>query len=307
MKDVFSIIQQLTGIGSDSFKSEERIIELRPIDYILDYYTSPMKGYIGPKDKKEFVIEWKDEDGRIKEIERYNAMINRYNAEIKNNEDEFIRLFPVDGKGHSPSELNYNEPIDDFDSIPLWAFNCIPKLSRDKNSRSGPLVVDDEELFRMLYFVIEDRDIFVKRFNKMIFDHICEMLHQAVELGQYNEKSIWFDPSIGFLNWFQAKGIDHKSTQPLIKGKRKNRGGRKKGSSPEMVSRIMWIRDKYQILKDKDSGENDKERAELIVSEISKLKSSGKLPEFFKGSDLKETTVHKYIKTKYWKSITPKE
>ena len=133
------------------------------------------------------------------------------------------------------------------------------------------------------------------------------MLHQAVELGQYYEKRIWFDPSIGFLNWFQAKGIDHKSIQPLIKGKRKNRGGRKKGSRPEMVSRIMWIRDKYQILKDKDSGENDKERAGLIASEIRKLQSSGKLPEFFKGSDLKDTTVHKYIKTKYWQSITPKE
>ena len=74
-----------------------------------------------------------------------------------------------------------------------------------------------------------------------------------------------------------------------------------------MVSRIMWIRDRYQILKDKDSGENDKERAELIASDMRKLQSKEKLPGFFEGSVLKHTTVYKYIKTKRWKDITPKE
>ena len=88
---------------------------------------------------------------------------------------------------------------------------------------------------------------------------------------------------------------------------RKNKGGRKKGSSPNMIARVMWIRDKYQILKDKDSGENVKERAELIASEMRKLQSEEKLPDFFEGSVLKHTTVYKYIKTKRWKSITPKE
>ena len=53
--------------------------------------------------------------------------------------------------------------------------------------------------------------------------------------------------------------------------------------------------------------EKNKERAELIASEMLKLQSKEKLPEFFEGSVLKDTTVHKYIKTKRWKDITPKE
>ena len=47
MKDVYSIIQQL---------ADQHLKELRPIDYILDYYTNPMKDYIDPRDKKEFVF-----------------------------------------------------------------------------------------------------------------------------------------------------------------------------------------------------------------------------------------------------------
>ena len=233
-----------------------------------------MQAFHDPRNDQKYIIEWKNEKGRVKELKRINKLFAEYNLEADKNASEFHKLVPTDGKVYSQTELGFEKPTIPIEPQPLWAFYCIPKLSMDKNSRSKRLMIDDEELYRMLYFEINDEDIFVKRFNKMIFDHICEMLHQAVELGQYNEKSIWFDPSIGFLNWFQAKGIDHKSIQPLIKGKRKNRGGRKKGSSPEMVSRIMWIRDKYQSLKDKDSGENDKERAGLIVSVCHKRPSS---------------------------------
>ena len=298
--DVHSIIKQFTKQLSESSKEEDRIRELQPIDYILDYYANSIKGCIDPRDNKEYILEWKDEDDRIKVIQRYNAIVNRYNAEVKNNEKEFNKLLPAGDKAYSPSDLNFNKPLDYFSLIPLWAFKCVPILTRT-------LTIDNEELFRMFYFEIKDKSTFIKRFNKTIFDYICKMLHEGDELGQNKEKSIWFTPSYEFLNWFQSKNYVHKSIQPLYKDKRKNKGGRKKGSSREMVSRIMWIRDRYQILKDKDSGENDKERAELIASEMRKLQSKEKLPGFFEGSVLKHTTVYKYIKTKRWKDITPKE
>ena len=148
MKDVYSIIQQL---------ADQHLKELRPIDYILDYYTNPMKGYIDPRDKKELVIEWKDEDGRITEIQRYNTIINGYNAEVKNNKREFNKLLPLGD--FSPSDLGYNKPLIYFGTIPFWAFNCISKLSRN-------ITVDDKELYKLLYNELKDKDQFVEYLYK---------------------------------------------------------------------------------------------------------------------------------------------
>ena len=136
MKDVFSIIQQLTGIGSGSFNSEERIIELCPIYHVLDYYTNPMKGFIDPRDHKKYVIKWEGDDSRIKEIKKINNIIKRYNSEALKNHNEFIQLLPVDGKVYSPSELGFNKPTISYNLIPLWAFICIPNRNREPNSRS---------------------------------------------------------------------------------------------------------------------------------------------------------------------------
>ena len=106
--DTHSIIEQLTKQLSESSKEEDRIRELQPIDYILDYYANSIKGCIDPRDNKEYILEWKDEDDRIKVIQRYNAIVNRYNAEVKNNEKEFNKLLPAGDKAYSPSDLNFN-------------------------------------------------------------------------------------------------------------------------------------------------------------------------------------------------------
>jgi hypothetical protein len=55
--DVHSIIKQFTKQLSES-SEKDRIRELRPIDYISDYYTNPMKGCIDPRDKKKYKLEW---------------------------------------------------------------------------------------------------------------------------------------------------------------------------------------------------------------------------------------------------------
>ena len=64
--DIYSIIKQLIKQISDSSENDS-IRELVPIDFILVYYTGT---YIDPRNKKEFVIEWEDEDNRIKQHTR---------------------------------------------------------------------------------------------------------------------------------------------------------------------------------------------------------------------------------------------
>ena len=210
--DIYSIIKQLIKQISDSPENES-IRELVPIDYILVYYTDI---YIDPRNKKEFVIEWEDEDNRIKQIQRFNKIVNAYNSEVESNEKEFINILPADKKIHSPSELGFNKPLEKFKPIPLWAFNCISR-SLLGVKKKGKITISSKELYRMLFLEIKDKKTFVKRFNKTIFDHICKELHEAVELGKYNEKSDWYAPSQLFQNWFYLEGIDHKSIQPLFK------------------------------------------------------------------------------------------
>ena len=282
MKDVFSIIRQLTKQLSDSPFEEERIRELRPIDYILDYYTNPMKDIEDPRDNKKYVIEWKDEDGRIKEIERYNAIVNGYNDEIKNNKTEFFQLLPVDDKAHSPSELNYNEPIDDFDPIPLWAFNCIPKLSRDKSSRRGRLMVDDEELYKLHYDEPQDADKFVKHLNKQIFDYIQSKFQSANKKGAWSKHNMWFEPNRRFLEWFDLKDTDPESERNGIPG-----------------SLSKWAKEVVRLLL-----KNGEMKHQDILIELDGLpKSYNHLSKIFKTPDAKKFSQSEIVNNKSYYSL----
>ena len=53
--DTHSIIKQLTEQLSNSPLEEERIMELRPIDFVMDYYSSPLLGFDDPRNKKKLL------------------------------------------------------------------------------------------------------------------------------------------------------------------------------------------------------------------------------------------------------------
>jgi hypothetical protein len=163
-----------------------------------------MKGFINPRDKKEFVIEWKDEDGRITEIQRYNTIITGYNAEVKINKREFYKLLPPGDKVYSSSDIGYNKPLDYFDTIPFWAFNCIPKLSRN-------ITVDNKELYKLLYNELKDKDQFVEYLNKEIFKYIQTEIRKAKDLEAWDSDNMWYEPNKRFVKWFQIKNIDSTS------------------------------------------------------------------------------------------------
>ena len=73
MKDVFSIIQELTGqytyLPQGPFK-EEHIKELQPVEYVSSYYQNPMQAFHDPRNDQKYIIEWKNEKGRVKELNK---------------------------------------------------------------------------------------------------------------------------------------------------------------------------------------------------------------------------------------------
>ena len=122
------------------------------------------------------------------------------------------------------------------------------------------------------------------------------MLHEAVDLGQYNEKNIWYDPSVKFLNWFQSKGIDHKSIEPLIESKISSKGGRPKGSRNKLTTkRYTWIRDKYYFLKEKSKAHTVDEFARLMRSQL-----NSETPDWWGKPIYSIETIKDIIKKQKW-------
>ena len=87
---------------------------------------------------------------------------------------------------------------------------------------------------------------------------------------------------------------DEKSKSSKTKTKSKGKGGRPKGKSLKTIQRYNWIRDKYDILRDKRSGSTLEEFAGLIYSELRE-----KTPRFF-NTPYKQSTILKVLKNKLW-------
>lgn len=208
MKDVYSIIQKLTEKPFNSPFEEEHIKKLRPVKYVLNYYRSPMQVFHDPRNDQKYIIKWKNEKGRVKELKRINQLIAEYNLETDENNSEFLKLIPPDGKDYSPTELGFEKPTIPIKQQPLWGFYCIPKLSRDNNSRSARLMVDDEELYKLLYDELQDVDKFIEYLNKKIFDYIQARWKNAMEMGAWDSDNMWYEPNKRFVKWFQINNID---------------------------------------------------------------------------------------------------
>ena len=210
--DTHSIIKQLTEQLSNSPLEEERITELKPIDYVMDYYHSPFLGFEDPRDGKKHIIEWNSDKKRVKELKRINKVIAEYNKEADANREEWFGMLPKDGKVHTPSEVGYEKPTIPISDHPLWAVSCFLKLSRDRDSRSGQLRdlshlwIDDENLYHT--FLEIGNDDFVEYLNKEIFNYIQSEIRKAKDLEAWDGDNMWYEPNKKFVEWFQINNID---------------------------------------------------------------------------------------------------
>ena len=82
--DTHSIIKQLTKQLSTSPLEEERITELRPIDFVMDYYRSPLLGFDDPRDNKKHILKWSSEEIIIPYIYPIDNKKHRYFPDFLN-------------------------------------------------------------------------------------------------------------------------------------------------------------------------------------------------------------------------------
>ena len=208
----YNLIQQLANQLSSNPLEEERICQLRPIEGLMDYYKQPFLGFSDPRNQKEYVVKWKDEKDRIKQLKKINKLIKEYNIEAKQNKKEFNKLIPPDGKVYSASELGFQKPTISIKEHPLWAFRCILTLAEDKQSKLRLLksnsnnYIDDERLYN-LYLEMDKTD-FVEYINKEIFYHIQGEVRKAKDLDAWDSDNMWYEPNKRFVKWFQIKSID---------------------------------------------------------------------------------------------------
>ena len=66
--------------------------------------------------------------------------------------------------------------------------------------------VDDEELYKLKEKMRED--LFVPRFNVHLFNYIQEQVKWAKEKEAWNDDSLWINPNLEFVQWFQIRGIN---------------------------------------------------------------------------------------------------
>lgn len=214
--DTHIIIKQLTEQISNSPLEEERITELRPIDFVMDYYRSPLLAFDDPRDNKKHILEWSSEKERVKELKRINKIIQQYNNEADANREEFFSKLPIDGKVHTPSDVGTEKPTIPISAHPLWPVACVQKLSRDKNSNSiqlrdsSALYIDEQKFYQT--FLEISNDEFVEYLNKEIFKYIQIEIRKAKDLEAWDSDNIWYKPNKRFVKWFQIKNIDPNSS-----------------------------------------------------------------------------------------------
>ena len=211
----YNIVLQLADHLSNSPLEDERISALRPIENLIDYYKQPLLGFSDPQNQKEYVVKWKDEKDRIKQLKKINKLIREYNIEVKQNKKEFNKLIPPDGKVYSASELGFQKPTIPIKEHPLWAFRCILTLARDEESKmrllksNSNIYIDDEKLYN-LYLEMDKKD-FVELLNKEIFSHIQVEVLKSKDLDAWDSDNMWYEPNKRFVKWFQLNDINLKA------------------------------------------------------------------------------------------------
>ena len=284
--DTHAIIKQFTEQLSSSPLEEERITELRPIDFVMDYYRSPLLGFDDPRDNKKHILEWSSEKERVKELKRINKVIQQYNNEADANREEFFSKLPIDGKVHTPSDVGYEKPTIPISAHPLWAVACIQKLSRDKNSRSSQLrdpsslYIDEQKLYQT--FLEISNDDFVEYLNKEIFKYIQSKVQSAIKKGAWDKTNMWFEPNIKFLEWFDSKGIDTES---------------KDNGIPDFLSK--WAKEVVRYLQKK----GEMKHQDILLSIEGLPNSYNHISKIFKTRDSKEFFKSEIVNNKSYYSL----
>ncbi len=110
---------------------------------------NPVKIFTDPRDKKEYILDYNNEDDRLSQLKKINKIISSYNGEVMKNHGEYLKKLPSDGKVHSATEVGFDKPLHLLPELPLWGFAVLGKNEIKDYDRIKPISIDDRKLYRL--------------------------------------------------------------------------------------------------------------------------------------------------------------
>ena len=127
------------------------------------------------------------------------------------------------------------------------------------------------ELLYPLYLDLQKEE-FIVRFNKTIYEYIQRKLAIAVENNVSSTDSIWNQPNAAFMNWFQEKNINIKKVKSLIR----------QGEIPAFLSK--WGQEVVRLLI-----KNGKmKHQDILLALVDSPNSYNHISKIFKSRDAKK-------------------
>tara|TARA_B100001250_G_scaffold189304_1_gene162641 strand:+ start:86 stop:1102 length:1017 start_codon:yes stop_codon:yes gene_type:complete len=202
---VKQIAEQLKG--RLSIDEEKGYSKLYPFDTSIDGHLNPVKIFTDPRDKKEYILDYKDDGDRLSQLKKINTVISSYNKEALKNHGEFQKKIPIDGKLYSDEEVGFDKPLQILPELPLWGFAVLGKTENKDYDGIKPISIDNRKLYRLRMEMNND-PLFIAHLNRLIFNHIQIKRKESEKMGTWDSDNIWYKPNQRFHKWFQLYDID---------------------------------------------------------------------------------------------------
>ena len=203
---VKQIAEQLKG--HIPVNNEEGYDSLYPFDSSIDYYLNPTTAFTDPRNGKEYMLDYKDDEDRLTQLKKINTAITTYNKVADKNQKEFLSKVPSDGKVHTPKEFGFTKPIILISEHPLWAFTVMGRTKRGDGYDDVKLIaIDNRKLYKLRIDLNNDPE-FITHLNRLIFNHIQIKRKESEKMGTWDSDNIWYKPNQRFHKWFQLYDID---------------------------------------------------------------------------------------------------
>ena len=202
---VKQIAEQLKG--RLSIDEEKGYSNLYPFNTSIDGHMNPVKIFTDPRDKKEYILDYNNEDERLSQLKKINKIISSYNGEVMKNHGEYLKKHPLDGKVHSATEVGFDKPLHLLPELPLWGFAVLGKNEIKDYDRIKPISIDDRKLYKIRIDINNDSE-FIAHLNRLIFKHIQIKRKESEKMGTWDSDNIWYKPNQRFHKWFQLHDID---------------------------------------------------------------------------------------------------
>ena len=142
---IYAIVKQIAEQlkGRLSIDESRGYSNLYPFSVSVDRHENPVKIFTDPRDKKEYILDYKTEKDRLSQLKKLNKIISSFNDEAIRNNKDYLKMIPPDGKVHSATEVGFDKPLNTIPEIPLWGFCVLGKTKKDK------IFIDDKKLYEL--------------------------------------------------------------------------------------------------------------------------------------------------------------